>query len=416
MIIKKLAALLLAAATALSLSLPAAAENGKLFTLKITDNPSYTAVFACSGDSVSVSGVFAEDPPVRMGFLGGGETGLSFKAGAGGAFTASAEKPGTFEPEDKIFIELSSGNYLAYLIRYDGGWYFPDNGLSETNYARFSDIKPAPRGAAAYYLSAAADPAEIEDTLYRLREIAAGISAETDDVYEQAKLVCLWVADNVYYDHDAAAAGIDLNTVAIANVLTIKRTTCAGFANTTCALLEALGIRSVNIKGSCSNNIYPYDGLADAVENHEFSAFWYEKENRWVYVDSCWCSGNDYSGGEYSSAGSDLMYFDITGEAFSLNHRADKAEERFYFTALDEAEESSAEKTTVAPSSGPDSETTEEEQTNTTPALITLPPQSGSDSGSAPDTTLVLIAVLCLGAVAAAIILILNMKRNGKNR
>ena len=402
------------------------AENGKFLTLKTTNNPDYYAVFTCDGNTISAKGVFAENLPVGIGFINGGEASMNFTAKKDGSFTASVSKNRIFDEEEKIYIELASGAKIYYLVRWDDGWYFPDNGLSELNYAKFDKIVTAVPQASAYYLSADADQKEIEATVKRLSEIAAEVTEGVDDPYKQAELICTWVAKNVYYDHDAAEAGITIETVAIANVLDVKRTVCSGFANTYCALLETLGIKSVNIKGSVSNWEYPYDELLTNVENHEFTAFWYEKESRWVYVDSCWCGSSNYADGIYSEGASDLQYFDITGEALSLNHRADKIEQRAYLEAAAPSETKTEESTEASTEASAQTSTSADETTVTSSAteatsettlysIVTLPPEDGEKSFFSQTGLVVAIVIFSVGIIALAVFLIIN-KRSGKSK
>ena len=128
-------------------------------------------------------------------------------------------------------------------------------------------------------------------------------------------------------------------TVALCNVLETHRTVCAGYANIYSALLEAAGIQSVNLKGSTTTAGVTYEEFDTGVENHEWVAFWYPNENRWVYTDCTWDSGQYYEKGMYFDAPNKKKFFDITPLALTLDHRIDRAEQRFYFEALSFFEE-----------------------------------------------------------------------------
>ena len=104
-------------------------------------------------------------------------------------------------------------------------------------------------------------------------------------------------------------------------------------------------------------------------ENHEYTAFWYEAESRWAYVDPTWGSNGKYEDGEYRyDYPRNDRYFDVTGEALALNHRIDKAEERHYTEVLQPEE---TEETTTEP---PETEETTESTTTTTTTVTTTQP------------------------------------------
>jgi len=149
--------------------------------------------------------------------------------------------------------------------------------------------------------------------------------------------------------------------------------------------------------------------LPTGTENHEFSAFWYEEEERWVYCDACWTSNSHYIDGEYQSEiNNKTKYFDVTGEAFALNHRIDKAEERFYTKALaavnGELTETAAE--TNAESSAPKNEGTESETmenaegtfSEAVPSEDENNPENSAKGSIAPYIILGLAGVMVIGA------------------
>lgn len=309
-------------------------ETGNYSRLVTNNNPDFYSVIETKGDKIQIRGVLKSDPAksVRISGVSGKE---DFHSESDGSYTAELEVKPINGGYYDLYIILNSGVVMTYQMKYTDGWYIPDNGLSRLNDAKLEKAYTAPAEAALYYLSANSDKAEAESALSQIKDIVAEVCGDETDDYKKAYLLNRWVADNIYYDHDAADTSVTLDTVAIYNVLERKRTTCAGYANTYSALLEEAGIRSVNIKGAAVAGEVTFDTLPDARENHEFTAFWYEEQNRWVYADACWSGAGDYRDGSYTERITYDKYFDVASEAFSLNHRVDKVEERNYKKALE---------------------------------------------------------------------------------
>lgn len=309
--------------------------------LLTSNNPDNYAVIELDGNHITISGKFACDTVID----------------AGGNYHSNDEMPeiiyhddGTFEcgvisewwetPNHQsrpcVYITFENAWDMSYVMAHgDDGWYFPDNGLAELNAEKLENIQAAAPEAAAYYLSADANPAEIEETLSELERLVREICGDERDDYKKAYLLNLWIGENIYYDHDASETEVTTDTVAVHNVIERRRTTCAGFANLYSALLETAGIRSVNIKGAVLGEKDECMELPAGGQLHEFNAFWYGDESRWVWADPAWTSVHDYAGGEYRPGYICYQYFDITDEALALNHRADRAEERSYLKALE---------------------------------------------------------------------------------
>ena len=330
-----------------------AVEESGFTHLLTTNNPDCYAEITIEGNHFTIDGKSVNDP-VR-------DVGLSTDYANVSDYVFSIEEDTSFHAEFNVesdsdypegpcnlWLGKESSLIIYYRIHQDeSGWYFPDNGLAERNAAKLENILTAPPEASSYYISETADPEEIADTLAELEAIVQEVCADEQDDYKKAFMIYRWIAENIYYDMDASNTEVTLDTVSIHNVLERRRTTCAGFANTCCAMLEVAGMRSVNLKGTAVGRDVTYDMLLTAGENHEFSAFWYEAEKRWVYVDSCWGSNGRYQNGEYvyNKPASD-KYFDVSDEIFALDHRIDKVEERNYMGALiteEETEETAAE-------------------------------------------------------------------------
>ena len=130
-------------------------------------------------------------------------------------------------------------------------------------------------------------------------------------------------------------------------------------------------------------------------------------DNRWVIVDSCWNTRNAFRDGEYIIGSKDEQYFDITPFALSLNHRADKIEERHYFNALEYI------------SDIPEVTTTEQTSVETTTTTATTSTTQGTttmktDTPKEDNTLLyIVIGIISVGIIAAVIFLI--NARKGKD-
>lgn len=402
---------------------------GRLSRLVTSNNPDNYAVIEVNGDNITARGKFTSDTPFSIDFTDTTPTSNTFKHNGGGEFTAEMTCKPMQNGYYNFYIGFDSRVAMSYLMAYDeDGWHIPDNNLSVLNAAKLDKVRQTDPLAAAYYISPEADKAEIKDTMEKIQIISDQVCDGAEDDYRKAYLLNRWIADNIYYDHDAANTEVTIETVALSNVLENHRTTCAGYANLYCALLEVQGIRSVNLKGAAVAGEITYESLATGVENHEFTAFWYEKQNRWVYVDSCWSGAGDYEKGKYTDRITYDKYFDVTGEAFSLNHRIDKAEERFYTKALAavEASESTEILQTEATSDsaletnvpGSDSVSETEKITdNKTEASNTKPTDSEknedvSDKEKPFPVLYIAIALAGAAAVAVGIIMVVHKYRS----
>lgn len=323
---------------------PAAQYQDKLervSTLKLTNNPDYTATLTADGNFVSGSGYLKGETVIDV-VLASDEGLISkqthFTEDGTFSFTINQryQKGGA-----SLVIRLESGARLAYRMEYDNGWFFPDNGYTVRGENAIKNRTVAPPQAAVLYLTGKTDKETVKETLDALsaleKDITKGIP--DDNIYEKAKAISVWVSKNIYYDRDASKTMVTNETVALCNVLETHRTVCAGYANIYSALLEAAGIQSVNLKGSTTTAGVTYEEFDTGVENHEWVAFWYPNENRWVYTDCTWDSGQYYEKGMYFDAPNKMKFFDITPLALSLDHRIDRAEQRFYFEALSFFEE-----------------------------------------------------------------------------
>ena len=404
-------------AVAFAIALPAfftgvlAAEERGFTHFEITHNPDCYADITIEGDHFTVDGRTVKDPAVSVKFSSSDVEISDYEFTEGDDCAFHAEFDAAFAEEwCNLWIVGESKLIMAYRVHHDeNGWYLPDNGLAALNAEKLEHILTAVPEASAYYISQTADPEEIELTLAELEEIVQEVCADEQDDYKKAYLIYRWIIENIYYDKDAAAIEVTLDTVAIHNVLERRRTTCAGYSNTFCAMLEIAGIRSVNLKGAAATGEVLYEELLTTGENHEFTAFWYEAEERWVYVDPTWGSNGKYEDGEYhyDYPPSD-KYFDVTGEAFALNHRIDKVEERNYTAVLNAEEET--EETTTEPPEAEETEATE--ATETTAPTATQPPvTTKAEEPAQKGNPAVYIIIGAAGAAAVITGIILAVRK-----
>lgn len=395
-------------------------ETGNLSRLVTSNNKDAYAIIDVSGDDIKISGVYKEDLPTSIEVVGVDETHNSMHVESDGRFAAEITAKPFEDGYYDIMIHFSSRLLFRYILKYRDGWSVPDNGIAEANENKLQNIITAVPIAAAYYLSVEADRDEIEETMSELQAIVDEVCKDETDDYLKAKALILWIGENIYYDHDAADISVTMDTVAVHNVLERRRTTCAGFANTFSALLEIAGIRSVNLKGAAVAGEITYPDLPTGTENHEFSAFWYEAESRWVYCDACWTSNGRYRDGEYTSEITNgTKYFDVSAQAFALNHRVDKAEERFYTQALAAVDSEITENEVSENTEEQKTDSQSDEKTHSTEAVETRPAVTEpSESKSNPDadkevdlTPYIILGLTGVMVIGVGVILAVNKRK-----
>ena len=391
---------------------------GRINLIRTSNSRDNYSVIETNGKTISARGMYTGDR-LRKIFMDKDSNDFSgaysMRAHEDGGYEAELTMQPAEEGEHRLTLLLNSGATMRYFIFYDNerGWYFPTNGFGDSNPAVFEHIFEAPAEAAALYLSPTNDANETATALEQIKMLAEQTTAGIDDDYEKARAISRFISEKVYYDLDARDNGVDVSTVALYNVLRTARTVCAGFTNLFCAMAEAVGIDAVNIKGGIVNDGMHYEELEKGQQNHEWSAFWYEKEQRWVWVDSCWDGSGSYRSGTRTPGKPKYMYFDISDEALALNHRADKAERRHYFEAKPETaiigapEDNGSEDDALIAAERtdepPESTHTSDMPPVTAPATTTETPASG---GSADTVYIIAIAALSAAVIAVAVILI----------
>lgn len=401
-------------------SINAGAVKARRNFLRTSYNPEYYSLFEISGDTLYAKGRYASDRIKRLFFAGAEDAGGSYKMSIGkdGSYEAELTLPEGYR-YTSIAVQLRSGATFGYRIYCDNGYYFADNGLSDTNRSVFDNIIDASPESVGYYISRTADADEIATVQEQIKLISDSVTEGIDSDYEKAKALTVYVAEHFYYDHDARAESVTETNVVLYEVLKNSRTVCTGFADLYCALLQAQGIDAINIKGGSTGGEIEYENLTDGVQNHEFTAFYHKAEERWVWVDSCWNGSGDYENGEYTDDTAHEKYFDISDEALALDHRADYAERRCFFEAKaaepEKTEDTSAVTTTAETSTSPEETTTSSGKTteSSVETVTTAPiPQKAEEDNTALVIIAAVMGVLVIAAgIAVAIIIKGNKSR-----
>ncbi|MCL2076914.1 MAG: transglutaminase-like domain-containing protein [Oscillospiraceae bacterium] len=315
----------------------------RVFVLETTRDPDRYARLTADGNTIYAEGRFNEPEIVEFYISGATMSGVrnvftNHNDGVKGSFSAHFSGIPA-EENARVYLRFSDGSVMSYRVEYspDVGWFFGDNGLSDKGLAVLENYHVIPPEISAYYISATLEPDEISQTLDKLREIVDEVTFGLDDDYQKAKALNQWVANHFYYDYDARDNEVTEDTVSIATTLALNRSVCIGIGNLYAALLEAAEIKALNIKGGVVSPAegYPYEELTKRGAVHEWVAFWYEKENRWVYADPTWDRRGIFENGEYKSKPPVMKHFDISPLALSFDHRGDRAELRNYFGALE---------------------------------------------------------------------------------
>ena len=376
--------------------------------LRTSYNPEYYSLFEINGNTVGARGKYASDRIQKLYFSGVEDMSGSYKmsVNSDGSYEAEISLPEGYRYVT-LCVRLMSGTSFGYRIDYSNSWYFSDNGLSESNKTVFDNITDATPESVGYYLSPTANKDEIASVQEQLKLISDSVVEGIESDYEKAKAITLYVAKHFYYDHDARVESVTEANVSLSEVLKTCRTVCTGFADLYCGLLQAQGIDAVNIKGGSIGGDITYEKLTDGVQNHEFTAFFYEDEQRWVWVDSCWSGSGDYENGEYIDDKSHLKYFDISDEALALTHRADYAQRRNFFNAVAaDIPENSTTTTEI---------TTSPSETTVTTAISSLTSaEAPAEVPQSEDNRLLIaiVAVLGVAVIIAGVAVIKLIKNN----
>lgn len=220
------------------------------------------------------------------------------------------------------------------------------------------------------YISESWDYNTVESILNQVKTLSDEICFDCKDDYEKICAMADYVSSTLSYDLDAKHNAVTFDVISLENVLEKKRTTCAGFSNLFSSMCNAQGLYCVNIRGSA---VSPSDGIyssnlddENTVMNHEWTAVYYDAEQRWVYVDCTWDCTNYYENSEFRYGGSvRTTYRDISLENISKDHKAVIVDHREFFDALTVLEKPYSE--------------TEPPQTQAETAAETQPPDSSEN-------------------------------------
>ncbi len=230
-------------------------------------------------------------------------------------------------------IKVVDRQYLAYNVRLfmsGGKAQFPKvSEIAENNSSTAENPTELTFAQTVRYITksgSAKGAAEILDEVKKISdEICEGI---TND-YDKLRAISDWVADNIYYDHEAHDSGNMEECVTLEYMLDKHASVCGGYATFTSALCEAQGIYCVNIDGEAINTDRCFAELGHG-SHHEWN--YAEIDGRGIWVDSGWDSYNNlYTGGRYSHGGIGGFYFDIGNSVFALDHKVNTAALRNYF-------------------------------------------------------------------------------------
>lgn len=408
-----------------SFSLSVGAEISKTNLLRTTLNPEAYALFEVSGNKITARGKYVSDRLSEISVTPASLSSYSFSAHEDGSFEAELTCLAS-QTKNSLVLKFSSGVRIAYPLYYsDSGLFFPQNGLSESNAEVFDNIHDCLPTAAGLYLSASGDSESIANVQNQLKQISDSVTDGIESDYDKARALAVYVSSHISYDYDARNTSVTEDTISIENTLKYGRTVCTGFANLYCALLQAQGIDAINIKGGSIGGEVTYETLTDGLQNHEFTAFYYKEQSRWVWVDSCWDGSGEYVGGEFITMLQHEKYFDITDAALSFDHRADYAERRNFFEA-EPLERANKAKETTASQSSPEttekqpSETiTSQSSPETTAAILTDVANTQKETAATvqkQDNAPLIIATIFLSAGIIALIFIIGRNRkNGSN-
>jgi hypothetical protein len=157
------------------------------------------------------------------------------------------------------------------------------------------------------------------DIVKQAEEITKGI---TDD-YKKAYAIHKWVCTNIWYVWDTTENEKKTGGDAV-STLSTRRATCAGYSNLMAALLRAAGIPAKTVGGNWRNSVKTSEWTKSLLSSKETSHVWNEAyvDGRWIIIDATWDSGNDFKGGKKIATGGLYYnrYFDVTIEAFSIDH------------------------------------------------------------------------------------------------
>lgn len=153
------------------------------------------------------------------------------------------------------------------------------------------------------------------------------VGSETDD-YAKVFLLHKWVAENIYYDYDALYGRSERITDS-AGVLEVSRSVCEGYSRLLKDLILAQGIPAMYCLNDSTDGSYATNTCCGEAHAHVEAYV----NGRWITMDPAWDSNNEYRGGSYTAqAPNGYYYFDISSEAFALDHKITARGNKYYVT------------------------------------------------------------------------------------
>lgn len=188
------------------------------------------------------------------------------------------------------------------------------------------------------YISAKNDLEVHKAVLDKIRVLSNALCDGTEDDYEKVRKIAYWVAGNVYYNDVAAHTSVTAETVSLETVLETKTATCAGYSNLFSALCNMQDIYCINMRGGTHVIMDTDEYLFSVPTNHEWTAVMLDGE--WIFVDVTWLSNNIYNENGYHKAEYfDDVYFDMSLEVMSYEHRIDIVDYRDFKSSVNAFDE-----------------------------------------------------------------------------
>lgn len=319
---------------------PATAENPEPVTvpenvLVTSGDPLHHIRFEFGEDRIRYSGVYSSAnlteirlfrPNVRSADIS--HNGSSFS----GSLDISGLEPGYYIIIARL--DNNEGMYYVFEKTADGSRAVPADVLPAAANLEFTNSPlELPPGGVLQYITTSGNSSIAASVLDKVKSLSDQICAGLDSDYDKARALCAWVAENMYYDRDAAANGVSEEEISLEFVLQYHRSVCFGWANLYSALCQAQGINCFNVSGSVVTGSRCF---AQTEPSDERSHSWnlLEIDGRLIWVDTVWNSSNSYDKGNYFTGGRDMQYFDIDEVLLSNDHRIARLEHRDYFGIL----------------------------------------------------------------------------------
>lgn len=156
------------------------------------------------------------------------------------------------------------------------------------------------------------------------QEVPAPVAAMSDqivgsetDPYTQVFLLHQWAAENIAYDY-TMLSGATTYVTDSAGVLELRRSVCQGYAELLRDLILAQNIPAMFCGNSALSGSYALTTTGGEGHAHVEAYV----NGRWVVMDPTWDSQNKYygPGNQEWESPNGYYYFDITPEAFAMDH------------------------------------------------------------------------------------------------